>query len=38
VCAFVIAYLVALGGDCDCGFLITLGDCHHLDGWLFVDW
>jgi hypothetical protein len=38
VCAFEVAYLVALGGDCDCGFLITLGDCHHLDGWWFVDW
>ena len=33
VCAFEIAKLVALGGDCDCGFLITLGDCRHLDGW-----
>jgi hypothetical protein len=31
VCAFEVAYLVALGGDCDCGFLITLGDCHYLD-------
>ena len=33
VCAFEITKLVALGGDCDCGFLITLGDCRHLDGW-----
>jgi hypothetical protein len=24
VCAFEVAYLVALGGGCDCGFLITL--------------
>ena len=33
VCAFEVAYLVALDGDCDCGFLNTLGDCRHLDGW-----
>jgi hypothetical protein len=32
VCAFEIAYLVALGGDCDCRFLITLGDYRYLDG------
>ena len=31
VCAFEIAKLVALDGDCDCGFLITLGDCRHLE-------
>ena len=30
--------LVALGDYCDCGFLITLGDCRHLDGCGFVDW
>ena len=24
--------LVALGNRCDCGFLVTLGDCRHLDG------
>jgi hypothetical protein len=23
---------VALGNLCDWGFLVTLGDCHHLDG------
>jgi hypothetical protein len=34
----VIAYLVALSNSCDCGFLITLGDCRHLDGWCFGDW
>jgi len=33
VCAFEVAYLVALGDSCDCIFLITLSDCHHLDGW-----
>ena len=33
VCAFEITKLVALGGDCHCEFLITLGDCRHLDGW-----
>jgi hypothetical protein len=31
VCAFEITYLVALGDSCDCGFLITLGDCRHQD-------
>ena len=25
-------HLVALGNLCDWGFLVTLGDCHHLDG------
>jgi len=30
--------LMALGGDCNCEFLITLGDCHHLDSCGFVDW
>jgi hypothetical protein len=29
---------VALGGDCNCWFLITLGDCRHLDGWCWIDW
>jgi hypothetical protein len=29
---------VALGDCCNCGFLITLGDCRHLDGWWIVDW
>jgi hypothetical protein len=33
VYAFGVAYLVALGGDCDCEFLTTLGDCRHLDTW-----
>jgi hypothetical protein len=33
VCAFMIAYLVALGDDCNSGFLVTFGDCRHLDGW-----
>ena len=23
---------MALGNLCDWGFLVTLGDCHHLDG------
>jgi hypothetical protein len=31
VCVFDLAYLVALGDSCDCGFSITLRDCHHLD-------
>jgi hypothetical protein len=35
ICDFI---LVALGDCCDCGFLITLGDCRHLDGWWIVDW
>jgi len=38
MCAFVIAFLVALGDSCDCGFPITLGDYCHLDGCGFVDW
>jgi hypothetical protein len=25
-------HLVTLGNLCDWGFLVTLGDCHHLDG------
>jgi len=33
VCVFVTAYLVALGSNCNCGFLISLGDCRHLDDW-----
>ena len=38
LCVHLRSHLVALGGDCHCGFLITLGDCRHLDGWWFVDW
>jgi hypothetical protein len=30
--------LVALGCDCNCGILVTLGDCRHLDGWWLIDW
>ena len=30
--------LVAQGDCCDCGFLITLGDCRHLHICGFVDW
>ena len=29
---------VALGGDCNCGILVTLGDCRHLDGLWRIDW
>jgi hypothetical protein len=31
VCAFEDLHLVALENLCDWGFLVTLGDCHHLD-------
>jgi len=27
---------VALGGLCDSGFLVTLGNCHHLAGLMLV--
>ena len=27
---------MALGGLCDSGFLVTLGDCHHLAGLVLV--
>jgi hypothetical protein len=30
-------HLVALGGICDLGFLVILGDCHHLDGLVLVE-
>ena len=29
-------HLVALGNICDCGFLVTLSDCHHLAGLVLV--
>jgi hypothetical protein len=38
VFSFEITYLVALGANCDCGFLIALGDCRHLNNWWFGDW
>jgi len=38
VCAFVIAYLVALGDSGDCGFPITLGDRRHLVKALVCFW
>lgn len=28
---------MALGGICDWGFFITLGDCGHLAGWVLVE-
>jgi len=37
VCAFGILHLVALGNLCDWGYLVTLGDCHHLDGLVDCD-
>jgi len=35
ICDFI---LMALGGDCNCGFLITLCDFCNLDSCRFVDW
>ena len=29
---------MALGSDCNCGILITLDDCRHLDDWCWIDW
>ena len=28
---------MALGGICDLGFLVILGDCHHIDGLVLVE-
>jgi len=30
-------HLVVLENLCDWGFLVTLGDCYHLDGWVVCD-
>jgi hypothetical protein len=38
VCAFDIAYFGGTRWWLQLWFLVTLGDCRHLDGWWFVHW